>query len=487
MSDLDEISRLQARISELESQLAVTPANGRGDAAQRRPWTALASAFCLVLGCVLAPLAVSSVWVHHMLADTDTYVETVAPIADQPAVQRALADAVTAEIVDNLDVEQLTTQALTTLSEVEDMPPRVAAVLPTLSVPLSSGIESFTRDQVNNALASDRFATVWDEVNRAAHVQVERLLAGEQGGVVSAQDDTITINLRPIIEQVREQMVAGGFTLAENIPTVDRTFTLVQSDAVTQAQTAYRLLDVLGSWLVFVSLGLIAAGVLLARDKWRALARGALGLTCVMILLGVALAIARSVYVTTTPAGVLTPEAAGGVFDILVRFLRTTLRAVAVLGIVVAIAAFLSGRSPQAVQARAGLTRGIAQVRRRGERATGWSTGQVGVWLAAHLRAVRVAVVAAGAVVLLLWTAPTAWVVLWTGLAVLLGLLVVQVVAEPASAAPASAGPGASPATSPAAGGPVTGGPVTGGPVATSVSAHDGGADGRDLDPRPGS
>ena len=135
------------------------------------------------------------------------------------------------------------------------MPPRVAAVLPTLSVPLSSGIESFTRDQVNNALASDRFATVWDQVTRAAHVQVERLLAGEQGEVVSAQDDTITINLRPIIEQVREQMVAGGFTLAENIPTVDRTFTLVQSDAVTQAQTAYRLLDALGSWLVFVSLG----------------------------------------------------------------------------------------------------------------------------------------------------------------------------------------------------------------------------------------
>ena len=120
---------------------------------------------------------------------------------------------------------------------------------------------------------------------------------------------------------------------------------------------------------------------------------------------------------TTTPVGALTPEAAGGVFDILVRFLRTTLRAVAVLGIVVAIAAFLSGRSPQAVQARArAAAASPRRAGRRGERATGWSTGQVGVWLAAHLRAVRVAVVAAGAVALLLWTAlSTAWVVLWTG------------------------------------------------------------------------
>jgi hypothetical protein len=427
MNDEAEVARLRARVAELETQLAEAPARGGPPApATASAWRVAVSGLCLVLGCVLAPVSVASVWVNTIIGDTDAYVETVAPIAEQPAVQAALADAVTDVVLENLDVPQLTSDALTTLSELEDMPPRVASALPALAVPISSGIESFTRDQVDKALASPRFATIWAEVNRLAHEQVLRLLEGDQDGVVTAQGDTITLNLGPIVEEVSNQMVDAGFSLAANIPTVDRQFTLVQSEAVTQAQTGYRLLDALGTWLPFVSLALIAAGVLLARDRWRALLRGALGVTVGMVLLGIALAIARTAYVTTTPADILTPEAAGDVFDLLVRFLRTTLRAVAVLGLVVAVAAFLSGHSPAAVRARGSLERGFAGVRRRGEQATGRDTGRFGSWLSAHLRALRVVVVSLGALVLLLWSSPTAWVVLWTGLVVVVALAILQ-------------------------------------------------------------
>jgi hypothetical protein len=432
MDDATEVARLRARVAELESQLATTPTPepGTAEPARGSAWRATVSALCLVLGCVLAPVSVASVWVHTFLVDTDTYVETVAPIAEDPAVQSALAAEVTTVVLDNLDVPGLTSDALTTLSELDDMPPRVASALPALAVPISSGIESFTRDQVDKALASPRFAAIWAQVNRLAHEQVLRLLQGEQGGAVSAQGDTITLNLGPIVEEVSDQMVDAGFTLAGRIPTVDRQFTLVQSDAVTQAQSAYRLLDTLGTWLPFVSLGLIAAGVLLARDRWRALVRGALGVTIAMVLLGVGLALARTAYVTTTPADILTPEAAGNVFDTLVRFLRSTLRAVALLGLVVAVAAFLSGPSPQAVRARGGLERGIAWLRRSGEQATGRDTGRFGTWLSSHLRLLRITVVSLGALVLLLWSSPTAWVVLWTGLVVVVVLALLQLLSD---------------------------------------------------------
>jgi hypothetical protein len=420
-------------VAELEEQLATAqaPDAAAPEAVSGSTWRAAMSALCLVLGCVLAPVSVASVWVDDILGDTDTYVETVAPIAEDPAVQAALADEVTAVVVESLDVQQLTTDALTSLSELEELPPRVADTLPALAVPISSGIESFTRDQVQRVLASDQFATVWAEVNRLAHDQVVRLLSGEQGGAVTAQGDTITLNLGPVIEQVSQQMVDAGFTLASRIPTVDREFTLVQSEAVTQAQSAYRLLNALGTWLPFVSLGLIAAGVLLARDRWRALMRGALGVTLAMVVLGIGLAIARSWYVNTTPADILTAEAAGGVFDTLVRFLRSTLRAVGVLGLVVAVAAFLSGRSPQAARARAGMESGIARLQRRGQQATGWDVGPVGTWLTAHRRALRIVVVGAGALVLLLWSTPTVWVVLWTGLIVVLVLALLQLLSAP--------------------------------------------------------
>ena len=432
MSDAGEVARLRARVAELEGQLATTPSVAGGPQERRTgsAWRMTVSAFCIILGCLLAPVSVASVWVHNFLADTDTYVRTVAPIAEEPAVQAALADEVTTVILEKLALRQLTTDALTSVSELKDMPPRVAAALPALAVPIASGIESFTRDQVDKALASPRFAAIWAQVNRLAHEQVVRLLEGDQSGAVTAQGDTITLNLGPIVDQVSDQMVAAGFSLAGNIPTVDREFTLVQSDAVTKAQSGYRLLDTLGTWLPFVSVGLIAAGVLLARDRWRALLRGALGVTIAMVLLGVGLAIARTAYVTTTPADILTPEAAGDVFDTLVRFLRTALRAVAVLGLVVAAAAFLSGHSPQAARARGGLERGIARLRRRGEQATGRDTGRFGTWLSSHLRVLRITVVSLGALVLLLWSSPTAWVVLWTGLAVLLALGVLQLLSD---------------------------------------------------------
>ena len=425
----DDVVRLRARVAELETQLATQTGTGR--VARRQPLRTVAAALCLVMACVLAPLAVASTWVHNTIADTDTYVDTVAPISRQPAVQAALADSVTAVILDNLDVQQVTSQALTTLSRVEDMPPRVAAVLPALSIPLTNGIEGFTRDQVDKALASPEFATIWNEVNRTAHEQVVKLLEGNQDGAVSAQGNTITLNLAPVIEQVRQRMVALGFTMAERIPAVDRTFTLVQSDSITQAQSAYRLLNVLGTWLIVIAVLLFLAGVLLARDRWRALMAGALGVTCSMVVLGIALAIARTAYVTTTPAGVLTPEAAGAVFDILVRFLRTALRTVAVLGIVVAVAAYLSGRSPRAVRARAGLTTGLAGLRRRGAAATGWDVGWFGGWLTAHRRVWRIAIAALAAVTLLLWPTPTAWVVLWIGVVALLVLGLLQFLSDP--------------------------------------------------------
>ena len=46
----------------------------------------------LVLGCVIAPLALAGVWFHVNIMDVDGYVATITPVADEPAVQKAVAD-----------------------------------------------------------------------------------------------------------------------------------------------------------------------------------------------------------------------------------------------------------------------------------------------------------------------------------------------------------------------------------------------------------
>jgi len=444
MSDDNELERLRARVAELEAELSSPRPARRATGTSHTVWRSTSAAILIMVACLLAPLSVTAVWASTQVSDTEQYVETVAPLADDPAVQQAVADDVTRVVLDYVEVEELTDQTLAALAQQENLPPRVAEALPALAVPITNGIESFTRTQVDNIVASDRFATAWEQVNRIAHEQVVRLLEGNQGGAISAQDDTVTLNLAPVIAQVKERLVARGFTVAENIPEVDQSFVLVRSDAVTRAQGFYRLLNALGAWLSVIALALFALGVYLARDRRRALLRGALGVVGAMLALGVALAIARVLYLDAVPADVLPRQAAENVFDTLVRFLRTGLRAAAVLGLIVALGAFLTGPTNAAVWTRSKLSSGIGSLR-GGAEAAGWQTGPVGTWTFAHKRALRIGVVIVGGLVLAFWTRPTAVVVVVTALLVLLAVGVVEFLGRPPSAPVAAAEGGEAP------------------------------------------
>ncbi len=452
MSDDIEVDRLRARVAELENQLSRTrQAPPAGEPVAGHTWRAIGSAVLITVACLLAPLAVASTWASTQLSDTDSYVQTVAPLAEQPAVQKAVADEVTTTVLQYLDVEQLSRELLTTLSQQQNVPPRVATALPALSVPLTNAVEGFTRTQVENVLASDQFADLWAQVNRVAHDQVVTLLEGNAGGAVSAQGDSITLNLGPIIAQVKTQLVDAGFSLAQNIPTVDKSFVLVQSASISKAQSFYSLLNTLGTWLPPVALLLLAAGVLLAVDRRRALLRGSLGIVAALLLLGVALAVLRSLYVNETPADILTPQAAGDVFDTLVRFLRTGIRAVGVLFLLVALGAFVTGPSTSAMRVRGGLGGGIGSLR-GGAESAGFNTGRFGAWAYAHKRALRITTLVVAGGVLVFLDRPTAGDVVVTALVALVVLAVIEFLARPPvepAAEPAAVVVGTAPSTTP--------------------------------------
>jgi hypothetical protein len=402
VSENEDVGALQARIEELQSQLETerTRKESSMEEAQRHHPRGLSvlAGILVVLACVLAPLSVTSVWANRIVSDTDQYVKTVAPLADNPEVQAVLTDEVTQAVLDNVDVQGVTHDALGALASQRDLRPAVAAALPGLEGALVQGIENFVHDQVASFIASDQFAQLWDEVNRVAHAQVVRLLSGNTSGVVTTQGDSVTLNLAPIIEQVKSALVAKGFTLASSIPQVNRSFVLMQSSSITKA-----------------------------------LLRGCLGLAGAMVVLGVGLAVMRTWYVDTTPGNVLSSSAAGDVFDTLVRFLRTALRAVGVLALVLAFTAFVSGPSPSALRTRRSFTHGIGSLRGSAE-AAGWQTGRVGTWTYTHRKALRWTVAGLGGLVLVLWSQPTAWVVLVIALVVLLLLAVIEFVGRPTQA-----------------------------------------------------
>ena len=75
------------------------------------------AAVLLVVTLLLAPLAVVAAWVQETVADTDRYVETVAPLASEPAVQQVVIDRLTNEVVKNVDVKAVTDALTKVLAE----------------------------------------------------------------------------------------------------------------------------------------------------------------------------------------------------------------------------------------------------------------------------------------------------------------------------------------------------------------------------------
>jgi hypothetical protein len=391
---------------------------------------------------VLAPLSVVAIWTRNQVTNTDRYVATVAPLADDPAIQQAIADQITAQVFRYIDVQGLTTQVVDALSE-RGVPPRLATQLEALSVPIANGLEGFTRTQVTNVVQSDAFADAWVQANRVAHEQLVAALTGEGGGAVTVENDTVSVNLAAFVQTVKAQLVASGFTLAERIPEVNASFVLFQSKDITRVRSGFNLLNTLGVWLPIIMLILLVVGVYVAKDHRRALVGAAVGVAVSMVVLALALAIFRSIYLDAVPANLLPHDAAAVLYDTIVRFLRLGLRTILVLALVVAAGAFLSGQSVTAVRTREGLGRAIGWLQGGAEQA-GFSTGPVGAWVYERKRALRIGAVTLAALVLVFWGRPTGKVVLGLTVALLVVLALIEFLGRrPGPAAPVEAAPAA--------------------------------------------
>jgi hypothetical protein len=426
-----ELERLRAENAALRAQVRqegaagtdTEPTPGAGRVGRQR-WRSIVATLMIVVACVLAPLSVVAIWTRNQVTNTDRYVATVAPLADDPAIQNAIADQITAQVFTYIDVQGLTNQAVDALAE-RGLTPTLADQLRALAVPIANGVQSFTRSQVGKVVESDAFADAWVQANRVAHAELVKALTGEGGGSVTVENDTVKLNMAAFIETVKQRLVDSGFSVAARIPTVNASFVLFQSEDITRARSGFNLLNTLGVWLPVIAIVLLVLGVYVAKDHRRALVGAALGVAASMVVLALALTVFRSIYLDAVPAAVLPHDAAAVLYDTIVRFLRLGLRTVLVLGLVVAAGAFLSGQSVTAVRTRQGLSNAIGWLAGGAERA-GFSTGPVGTWIYANKKALRIAAVALAALALVFWGRPTGKVVLGLTLALLVVLALIE-------------------------------------------------------------
>jgi hypothetical protein len=354
---LDDAER--AELQRLRTEVARLHAGRWSWIRQPIRWRAGFAGALIALAALLAPLAVVARWAHAEVSDTDRYVATVAPLARDPAVQEAITNRITFEVLTRVDVTSLVQRALDALAA--QLPPGlVADGLPALATPIASGIQSFIHEAVGRIVHSEQFAAAWDQANRAAHEQLVNALTGAQDSAVRIEGDAVQVNLAPLVAAVKRDLVTRGFQLAARIPTVDASFVIFESDQVPRVQRAFALLSRMATWLPLLALAAAGAGIYLSANRRRALVYAALAIAGAMLLLTAALAIARPQYLRALPPRV-SRDAAAAVFDALCRPMRSSARAVLVAALAVAAGGALAGPS---APARA--------VRSTAERVPGW-------------------------------------------------------------------------------------------------------------------
>ncbi len=413
-----EVDRLRAENARLHNQIDVASAASSEKKSLRS--RAVLSVSLVVLGALLLPLAALTVWTRNQVLNTDRYLETVAPLSNDPAVIDALTNRISTAIEDQLDVKAV----------VEEKLPENLKIL---AAPIASGADSLIASVTSKALNSKQFDTIWVTANKDGHDVLVALLTGKQGKVIDTENGKVVLSLKPIVEQILDGIDKKfGLDLSSKIPAdkIDIKFTLIDSPQLASLQSLIKWLNTLTWVMVILALGCFIGAIFVAPVRRKGVLRVGVGVVVSMTITLLALSFARSGYIANLPKGVNT-AAATSVFDTLTRFVLQTFRVLFALGAVMVIAAWIAGPSGVAVWIRSMWDRVLG----RGGEGIGNNVdlGPVPTWVGAHLSAVRAVILVISIGVLVTWSRPTGKVVLLIAVLTLIPLALAQLLANSAS------------------------------------------------------
>src|ERR1700712_78086 len=394
-----------------------------------RGWTVLATVL-IIIGTILAPVALAASWAKVQLSDTDRFVSAYAPLADNPDVQAYITDQVVTLINAQVDIPTLTSEVIDGITSL-GTGPRVTTALNSLKGVAASGLEGLVQSTVARFVGSDAFATVWADALRISHNQLENIMSNDSSSaVVVGSNGSIGIQLGPIVDQVKAALLAKNVSFASKIPAINHTITVVQSSNIPQARSLYNLAVALGNWLPWIALAFLAAGVLVARRKSVALIWGALAFGLVMLLTAIGVDIGRTIFIQSVSPSLLPASVGDALWDAVFDGMQAVAAALVVLAVLLAIVAWYAGPFRVPSKLRGFFDDGTAIVRGSAEK-HGITTGGVGQWIYAQ-RVLLHALVAVIAAAIVLFVRPiTAGLIVWTLVIAVIVIVILEFVERP--------------------------------------------------------
>ncbi|MFJ5997020.1 hypothetical protein [Streptomyces sp. NPDC092370] len=279
------------------------------------------SAVLLVLACLLVPFGALASWAAHGLTDTGRYVRTMAPLAADPDVRRAVADAVGDGVMREAGHELDTG-------------------------PLRGAVGPFVHDAARSFTRTEAYRAAWDASNLAVHDAVLRALRDD-----GAHGAPVTVDPAPVIARIKQQLAHDHVPFAHRIPVTHTRIPVLPAADVDRLRKGYHVLDTAAFWLPLATVVLAVAGIAVAACRRRAVTALGLGTALGGALLVLAVAIGRRLTLADLPDALHRP-AAGAVYDALTSPLRAVSWLLCVLGLTVAAVAWVTGRYAPPLAAR---------------------------------------------------------------------------------------------------------------------------------------
>jgi hypothetical protein len=400
-----EAARLRAENEQLKAQV-------EGKAAKRHTGLRWAGAVVLLLiGLVLFGLAVPTIWINRTVMNTDQWVATVGPLAQDPAIQNVVADKMSAALFAKVDVE----------AEIRSLLPTALAPI---AAPVAGQIETYADKLIGEVVRSDQFSTVWTTTMKTSQQAfVAAIKGGKPGGAVSTTNGVITLNTDMFVAAAQERLAStriGGLTKFIPWDKFPDSFVLYESERLAQAQTAFGLFNSLVWVLPILALLFLGLALWAAPNTRRAWLWTGVGVIVVTLLPFEALVFARTAFINAAYNTAQIPnDAAQAFYDIVFKFLLTMQTTAITVGLVVAVIAFFGGPSKLALWFRHAIARGM--ILARGDA----NLGTFGEFVAANKAALRIVAVALGVIVDVLSAPLTPGFVI--GTAVFVGILVLLI------------------------------------------------------------
>ncbi len=295
----------------------------------------------VVFGSFFLFLGIFTESINRQVLDSNEWAKTSTELLEREEIKEALSIYLVAQLYEVVDVEKELKKAL-------------PKDLKGLSGPAAGGLREGAQRLSKQALGTSTVQSSWREANLQAHKTLMNILEGN-GDVVSTDEGTVTLNLRPLIEEVGERVGVLG-SLKGGLPKDVGQLEVLQSDELSEAQDAVTVLRGLAIVFALLALAFYVTAIWLARGRRRkTLIVVGVGFLVAGVMVLVARHFAGQAIVNALASTASVKPAAGAAWSVGTRLLREVAVAVAIYGILLIAAGWIAGPSRSAIAIRRSL------------------------------------------------------------------------------------------------------------------------------------